>query len=75
MPMGNPMGYMQPGMGQQLLQGGVGGGGGMPPGLMPTMQPGASPEQAMMGNVAQMGGDPRIQALIAALRGGGGMPR
>lgn len=76
------MAMMNPMMAQQLLQRGVGGGPmagqGMPPGLMPQMQPAASPDQAMMGGMAQLGGNPRIQALIAALRGGGmpgGMPR
>lgn len=63
------------GPGAALLQQGVGGGGpmgaiagGIPQMLMPQMQPGASPEQAMGGAMQ----DPRIAAYIRALSSGGG---
>jgi hypothetical protein len=44
----------------------------MPQQLMPQMQPGASPQQAMGGGMlGQL--DPRILAMIQALQGNGGM--
>lgn len=74
------MAMMQQGGGPQLLQRGIGGdgpmgGGALPPGLTPQMQPAASPEAAMMGGMGGAMQDPRIMAYIQALRGMGGMPR
>lgn len=47
------------------------GGGMLPANLMSQIQPSSNPQQAIGGG---LGGDPRIMALIQALRGGGGIP-
>lgn len=67
---------MMMGGGAGLLQQGVGAPGGLgvgvPQNLMPPMQPGASPEQAMAGGLQGAMQDPRIAAYIRALSSGGG---
>lgn len=62
------------GIGMPGGPGGMGGPPGLPPQLMNQIQPSANPQQATSGGMGGMM-DPRIMALIQALRGGGGMGR